>query len=70
MVSNPVPTTLTAEERSLLYLVVTGHSPAQSAHAMHLSPARAQHVLDSLQRRLGLPSRSALIARAILHRWV
>lgn len=61
---------MTSEERNLLYLAATGHSTAQSARAMHLPLTHAQEVLNDLQRRLGLPSRSALIARAIVRRWV
>ena len=64
------PVVLTPEERNLLYLAVTGHSPAQAAQAMDLTLPRAQKVMTSLQRRLGLSSRSALIARAIVRGWV
>lgn len=70
MVSDSIPVTLTPEERNLLYLAVTGHSPAQSARAMHLPLPRAQKVLDGLQQRFGVPSRNALIVHAIVRRWV
>ena len=64
------PVTLTSEERNLLYLAATGHSPAQAARALDLTLPRAEQVLTRLQRRLGVPTRSGLITRAIVQRWV
>jgi DNA-binding CsgD family transcriptional regulator len=70
MVPNPVNVTLTSEERNLLYLAVTGHSPAQSALAMDLPLPRALEVMDELQERFGVSSRNALIVHAIVRRWI
>jgi DNA-binding CsgD family transcriptional regulator len=70
MVPYPATVTLTSEERNLLYLAATGHSPAQSAQAMDLPLPRAQKVMAELQKRFGVSSRNALIAQAIVRRWV
>lgn len=64
------PAPLTTEERDILYLTVTGHSPAQSARLLNLTLPEAQRLLAQLLRRVDVPDRTALVIHAIVNCWV
>ncbi len=61
---------LSSQERSLLYLTARGDSPAQAAQTLGMTPAEAQALLAALQARFGLPTRNALIVHAVVQGWV
>ena len=60
---------LSAPERRLLRALVWGEPLAQAAQRMELSPGEARQMLSRLQKRAGVASFRALIARAVAHRW-
>ena len=64
------PLRLTPLERALVRLTVWGHTDAQVAGVLRVSPSEAQAARERLQARLGVASRRALIARALACRWV
>ena len=60
---------LSAPERGLLRELVWGEPLLQAAQRLEMSPGEARQMLSRLQRRAGVASRRALIARAVAHRW-
>jgi len=60
---------LSARERGLLLALIWGEPLLQAAQRQNLSSGEAHQVLLLLQQRAGVPSRPALIARAVAHRW-
>jgi hypothetical protein len=57
-------------ERTLLRLLMAGHSLEAAAKSVGLSPADAGDVLRELQDRCGISPLSRLFAVAILRAWV
>lgn len=60
---------LSAGERGLLLALIWGEPLPKAAQRLELSPVEAHQMLSRLQQRAGVPSRQALIARAVAHRW-
>ena len=60
---------LSARERVLLLALIWGEPLTQAAQRLELSPGEARQMLSRLQQRAGVPSRQALIARAVAHLW-
>jgi two-component system, NarL family, nitrate/nitrite response regulator NarL len=56
---------LTARERSVLELAVSGLTVAAMGHALHLSPATVKVHLSTLYAKLGVSDRASAVAEAI-----
>lgn len=67
--SPPRSFTLSGPERTLLLALLWGEPLTQAARRLGLSPGEARGVLSRVQRRAGVASRRALIARAVAHCW-
>ncbi len=60
---------LSVRERGLLLALIWGEPLPQAAQRLEMSPGEAYQMLARLQQRAGVPTRQALIARAVAHRW-
>ena len=60
---------LTAEERNLMFLILTGRTPTEMAAALDLSIAEVHSALEGLQERFGVADQRRLIVRALLRGW-
>jgi DNA-binding NarL/FixJ family response regulator len=58
---------LSARERQVLQLVVEGHSSAQIATMVHLSPKSVDTYRSRLMKKLGVPDLTALVKFAVQH---
>ena len=66
---SPVRPPLTAEERNLMFLTLTGQTPAEMAATLGLSTAEVQAALENLRERFGVADQRRLIVRALLRGW-
>lgn len=57
-------------ERRLLLALAWGEPLTQAALRLELSAQDAGQMLARLQERAGVASRRALLARAVVHRWI
>lgn len=60
--------TLTRREREVLALLVLGHTNREIAGLLHISIRTAEFHRASIQRKLGLGTRSELVRFALEHR--
>ncbi len=60
---------LSAGERGLLLALIWGEPLIQAEQRLEMPPGEAHQVLSRLQQRAGVPTRRALIARAVAYRW-
>ena len=65
-----MPITLTARERALLRLLVSGRTLEESAQALRLAQPEAEKLVAALQSRCGASSFTRLIVLAILKAWI
>ncbi len=61
---------LSTPERRLLLALAWGEPLSHAAMRLELSAQEASQMLSHLQERAGVASRRALIARAVVHRWI
>jgi DNA-binding CsgD family transcriptional regulator len=61
---------LSAPERRLLLALVWGETLLQAAARLEIAPHEAEQMLTDLQQRVGVPTRHALMARAVAHHWI
>lgn len=59
--------TLTPRERDVLRLLVAGQSDRASGAALSISPRTVERHITNILNKLGLPSRTALVAYAVRH---
>ena len=67
--SPPRTLALSGPERTLLLALLWGEPLMQAARRLGLSPGEARKMLSHVQRRAGVASQQALIARAVAHCW-